>query len=72
VEGYDRTRVIYFWRYTEGMGAGLGSAGKGLAWSDSLPPGRPAAAGCATPRDECWRFRPIEGPSWFILEERHN
>jgi hypothetical protein len=71
VEGYDRKRVIYFWRYTEGMGAGLGGASKGIAWSDSLQPGRPAAEGCATPSDDCWQFRPIGGP-WFILEERNN
>lgn len=71
IEGYDKKRVIYFWRWGSGGGAGLGGQGKGLAFSDSLPPDRPAAFGCERPRVSCWRFRPIDG-GWFILEERHN
>lgn len=71
VEGYDQKRVIYFWRWGSGGGAGLGGQGKGLVFSDSLPSDRPAAFGCAGPRDSCSRLRPIEN-GWFILEERHN
>jgi hypothetical protein len=68
VEGYDRKHVIYFWRYSEGMAAGLGGSSKGIAWSDSLPPGRSATEGCTSSRRDCWRFRPIGGP-WFIIEQ---
>ena len=71
IEGYDGKHVVYFWRYSEGMGAGLGGSSKGLAYSDSLPPDKPSAAGCAKPSDDCWQFRPI-GAGWFVLEERHN
>ena len=71
IEGYDHKRVIYFWRYAAGGGAGLGGSGKGLAYSDSLPPDKSAASGCARPREDCWQFRPISD-GWFVLEERHN
>jgi hypothetical protein len=71
IEGYDQKHIITFWRYGSGMGAGLGGTGKGLAFSDSLPPDTPAAFGCATPEDNCWRFRPI-GSGWFVLNERSN
>ena len=71
IEGYDSKHVVYFWRYSEGMGAGLGGSSQGFAYSDSLPPEKPSATGCAKPDDDCWQFRPI-GAGWFILEERHN
>jgi hypothetical protein len=71
IEGYDRKHLMYFWRYGEGMGAGLGGASKGLAFSDSMPADRAVDHGCTAPRDDCWRFRPI-GAGWFILEEHHN
>jgi hypothetical protein len=71
IEGYDRKHIINFWRYGSGMGAGLGGTGKGLAFSDSLPPDKPAAFGCTSPQDDCWRYRPIEA-GWFVFEERHN
>lgn len=71
IEGYDRKRVIFFWRYAAGGGAGLGGSSKGLAYSDSLAPDKPASSGCTTPRDDCWKFRPI-ADGWFVLEERHN
>jgi len=71
IEGYDEKRVIYFWRYTAGGGAGLGGSSKGFAYSDSLPPDKPAASGCGKPREDCWQFRPISD-GWFVLEERHN
>jgi hypothetical protein len=71
IEGYDDKHVIYFWRYADGMGAGLGGSGKGFAYSDSLQSDTPAAMGCETPRSDCWQFRPIAG-SWFVLEERHD
>lgn len=71
IEGYDSKHVIYFWRYSRGMGAGLGGSSKGFAFSDSLPADRPSAAGCEAPTSDCWQFRPISG-GWFVLEERHN
>ena len=71
LEGYDQKRVIYFWRYAAGWGAGLGGSSKGLAYSDSLPTDKPAVSGCATPREDCWQFRPISD-GWFVLEQRHN
>ena len=71
IEGYDDKRVVYFWRYSSGMGAGLGGSSKGFAFSDSLPPDKSAASGCNAPRHNCWQFRPI-ADGWFILEEDHN
>jgi hypothetical protein len=58
IEGYGTKRVICFWRYTRGMGAGLGGSSKGFAFSDSLPSDRPSATGCDTPTSDCWQFRP--------------
>jgi hypothetical protein len=71
VEGYDDKRIIEFLRYGEGFGAGLGGSGKGLAFSDSLPPDQPATFGCETPESNCWRYQPI-GEGWFIFTQRHN
>jgi hypothetical protein len=71
IEGYDAKHVVYFWRYAEGMGAGLGGSSNGFAYSDSLPPNTPSAVGCQAPQSECWQFRPI-ADGWFVLEERHN
>lgn len=71
VEGYDQKHIVYFWRYTEGMGAGPGGASKGFAYSDSLPADRATAEGCVTRRDDCWQLRPIGG-GWFVIEEHHN
>ena len=71
IEGYDNKHVVYFWRYAEGMGAGLGGSSKGFAYSDSLPSATPSAVGCEKPENDCWQFRPISD-GWFVLEERHN
>ena len=71
IEGYDDKHVIEFLRYGEGFGAGLGGSGKGIAFSDSLPPDQPAEFGCETPTSNCWRYLPI-GAGWFVFTERHN
>jgi hypothetical protein len=71
IEGYDEKEDVYFWRYSSGMGAGLGGSGKGFAFSRRLSSDKPSKVGCGKPREDCWQFRPIDS-GWFILDEAHN